>query len=133
MMSSINHKGPKTKPAGFAPLNSRKTDQSVGQTYGERRDKVKTQEAEKGLNWVQRAKDRFLGNKKLNDTEEFANKEDRFLGSQTSHFSSNPIVEKKTQIETGLSHQSRVSRPAGDKYVHFLDDVILYIDAKTRK
>src|SRR3989338_10923105 len=112
-MSSINDRNPKAKPAqGFAPLNTRRTDQTVGQTYGERRDKTKGTDGQ-NESWLQRAKDKFLGTKKRQPLEAFANKNDQFLGTQKSHYSSNPVVARPRRTEEGTAHQSKIARPKG--------------------
>lgn len=130
-MSSINHRNPKTKPAqGFGPLNSRRTDQTVGQTYGERREKIKGTDVQ-NESWLQRAKDKFLGTKKRQPLESFANKNDQFLGTQKSHY--NPIVERNRQTEEGTANRSKSAQPKGDHYVSFLDSVIVTLDASKKK
>ncbi|MBI4224667.1 MAG: hypothetical protein HY609_07000 [Deltaproteobacteria bacterium] len=125
-MSSISHKKP-----GFGPLNARRSDQTVGQTYGERREKTKSQEAKEGVSWLERAKDKFLGTKKTKDIKAFADKADQFLGAQRTIYSANPFVEKKSRLEEGTHLQSRIVHPAGDQYVRFLDSVIHYMNIKT--
>lgn len=128
-MSTISHKKP-----GFGALNTRKPDPTVGQNYGERLERTKASEVKNPLSWIQRTKDLFSGSKKQNNIKDFANKEDRFLGSTKTYFSHNPIVEKKSRLEEGLNIQSRVVQPAPDQYVRFLDSVIHYIDvSKTKK
>lgn len=132
-MSSINHKGPKPSSTRFAPLNTRKTDQRVGQTYGERRERVKGEEAEKQLSLVQKAKDWFSSGKKQNNINEFVNKNDRFAGTQKNHFSSNPFVEHKSRLEEGLSLKSRVVQAPSNEYVQFLDSIIHYLTPPKKK
>ncbi len=123
-MSTISHKKP-----GFGPLNTRKTDRTVGQTYGERRERTKTAESEHSLNWVQWAKDKFLGGKKYNNIDNFADKGDRFLKTQ----SANPIVDRKNRIESGEKGSSKATPQANDHYVRFLDSIITYLDKKPKK
>lgn len=127
-MSSISH-----KKSGFSPLNTRKGDQTVGQTYGERREKTRVNDAKAGVGWLERAKDKFLGTKKTKDIHDFANKSDRFAGTGRSLYSANLFVEKKTRLEEGTHLQSRMLRLPGDQYVRFLDSVIHYIDARKPK
>lgn len=122
-MSSINHKKP-----GFSPLNHRK--ETVGQTYGERREKTKAAQTQSGLSWLERAKDKFLGTKKARDIKPFSKKEDRFLGTQRTIYSANPFVEKKSRLEEGTHLQPRIARPPTDQYVRFLDSVIHFMNVK---
>ncbi len=132
-MSSINHRNPKAKPAqSFAPLNTRRTDQTVGQAYGERREKTKGADGQ-NESWLQRAKDKFLGTKKQPPIETFANKNDQFLGAQKSHYSSNPIVERNRRTEEGTANRAKTAQPKGDHYVRFLDSVIGYLDTSKKK
>lgn len=122
-MSSISHKKP-----GFSQLNTRKTEQkTVGNTIGERKERLKAADAEQSLSWVQRAKDKFLGGKKQNNIKEFSNSHDRFSPS------SNSITEHNRRLENGSHRLSKTAKPASDQYVRFLDSIITYLDQKPKK
>src|SRR3989338_88100 len=130
-MSHINHKGPNKPhlPASFEPLNNRKNarpkSETIGQTYGERRQKASLHEEGWLKTGFNRAKDFFLGNgKKINNVSEFANKEDRYEESG-SRYSANAVA-RKTRLEKGVRMES-ASKPPAEKYVHFLDSVITYL------
>lgn len=124
-MSSISH-----KKSGFTPLNTRKGDQTVGQTYGERRERTKAEAARDNVGWLEWAKDKFLGSKKTKDTQAFASQADRFLGTQRTLYSANPFVEQKSRLEEGTRLQSRIAQPGADQYVRFLDSVIHFLNVK---
>ena len=136
-MSQINQKKSQP-PQAFGPLNNRKPnqtghDQTVGNTYGERRDKADL-DGSRSSNWVQRSlqwgKDLFLGGvNKSSNVQEFSNSADRYEGVNRGYYSTNPIVEGKSRIEKGTNLQARVQHPEPDKYVGFLDSLIHYIDA----
>ncbi len=131
-MSHINHKGPKRTqiPTPFEPLNNRKNarpkSETIGQTYGERRHQLSLLES---TGWLKtgfnRAKDFFLGTgKKSNHTEDFANKDDTYLGTNLFRDYAQSAVEKRTRLEGGVKP---VAKPASQQYVHFLDSVITYL------
>lgn len=131
-MSHINHKGPKRTqaPTPFEPLNNRKNarpkSETIGQTYGERRHQATFSEASDWLKTgFNRAKDFFLGTgKKSNHIENFANKDDGYLGTNLFRDYAKSAVEKKTQLEAGIK---QIAKPASQQYVHFLDSVITYL------
>ena len=122
-MSQISQK----KPGQFAPLNGRKADQTVGQTYGERRDRT-TQTAEGSSQGVlQRIKDRFTGGvKKGGPAEAFAHSGDRYEAVGKKH----DILKQKSRMESGRSLTARVVQPGADNYVGFLNSVIHFFDKK---
>lgn len=128
-MSHINNNGPKSKMATpFEPLNNRKTQNAVGQTYGERREKAPPQNSE-SPGWIQSIKDRFWGRKNLRNFEAFSHKEDRYEGPRKPHYSHQDIIQRKNQIENGQGHKA-VGPP--DPYIDSLDSAIAFLN-KTGK
>ena len=127
-----------SKHPTFGPLNNRKpthTSETVGNTYGERRQKMGSEETsnwvQKGLQW---GKDLFLGSgKKTSNIDNFSSSGDRYEGVRQSHFSSNPILEKKARLEEGYSVKAKTQQPSPDKYVGFLNSVIEYLDTSKKK
>lgn len=125
LMSHINNNGPKTKMTHpFEPLNNRKTQNSVGQTYGERREKTSPQSGE-SPGWIQSIKDRFWGRKNLKNLEAFSNQGDRYEGPRKPHLSHQDIVQRKNQIENGQGH--KVARSL-DPYIDSLDSTIAFLN-----
>jgi len=118
-MSNINHKGPKTQiPPGFGPLNHRKT---VGNTYGERREKAVENPQEKG-GW-QIVKDFFSGDIKPKNIQNFSNNTDRYETSKTN---------KIDRVQQGTSHTAGISRPSNDQYAGYLYSIMQYFDTKKK-
>lgn len=126
MSQKINHKTPPAaKPqAGFDPLNQRRTTQTVGTTYGERRQRTPSlPQGTLSNHLLQRTKDFFLGGKKTAPAQDFANKDDRFERAKKS---------KLEGIEEGLSVAAKMQRPEDKKYVGFLNSVIEYLDVRKK-
>ncbi|MDO8526275.1 MAG: hypothetical protein Q7T03_01150 [Deltaproteobacteria bacterium] len=123
-MSQINNKPPKPQTNDFGPLNGRR--ETVGKTYGERRERANS--AESSSNWLQRAKDFFsITGKKQNNISEFSNAADRYEGVRNE---GGRTLQKAAQLYDGSGQLAKVQRPENEKYALFLDSVIQYIDAK---
>lgn len=123
-MSQISHK----KPGHFGPLNSRKNDQTVGQTYGERRRLQSPEQPQIG-NLLQRVKDRFLGKThKSNNINGFSNSTDRYLDERQSM--EKGALNTMRRLEGGRKHSSAAPSSPQNPYTHFLESVITFFDAK---
>lgn len=135
-MSQINNKTPKPqRSAPFEHLNPRKNKApepkpTIGQTYGERRQKTGLSEGPFFNGFIQRAKDFFLGGKKSNNIEDFANTKDRYEGVKNY---SNPTVERSTRLYQGTTVQARAPHTSVDPYLGCLNSVIQYLDSKPKK
>lgn len=112
----------------FGPLNNRKADPRVGQTYGERREKTAQPASGTTQGLFQQIRDRFTGTKKAGQPSAFANKDDRYLEPNSP--SAKSVVDRKNRLEAGGSTHARVLQPPKDRYVGFLDSVIKFFDAK---
>lgn len=112
----------------FGPLNNRKADRTVGQTYGERREKTTQSASQTTQGLFQRIRDRFTGAKNPSPAAPFASKDDRYLDPHSP--SAKAVIERKNRLEAGGNSQARVQPPPKDRYVGFLDSVIKFLEAK---
>ncbi|OGQ06401.1 MAG: hypothetical protein A2W61_05145 [Deltaproteobacteria bacterium RIFCSPLOWO2_01_44_7] len=113
-------------PTGFGALNHRKPAETVGNTYGERREKGVENPREKG-GWqaIQGAiKDFFLGSIKSKHIQDFSNNADRYEAARTS---------KINRVQQGTAHSSGISRPSNDQYTGYLSGLIKHLDTKVPK
>lgn len=112
----------------FGPLNNRKADHKVGQTYGERREKTAQSAPETTQGLFQRIRDRFTGVKNPSPAAGFSSRDDRYLDPNSP--SAKAVVDRKNRLEAGGNSQARLQPPPKDRYVGFLDSVITFLDAK---
>lgn len=104
-MSNINHRNPKAphRPHHFGPLNHRREGETVGNTYGERRQQSTEKSGATG--WVQNIKDFFGGVKTTKNIGDFSNPTDKYMGVQQA----NPIRHAQKKMEAGVKPASRVT------------------------
>ncbi|MDO8494713.1 MAG: hypothetical protein Q7S68_05195 [Deltaproteobacteria bacterium] len=120
-MSSINQKGPK-----FRPLNQRKFEsenKTVGQNYGERLERQKTQKSDSG-GFLQRVRDTFAGSKKAKDVDRFTNYGDKY---QSSSAYADSASKQNRQIEKGTYSQTGKPTGPADQHLTFLNAAINFL------